>query len=263
MNRKKIIGILSIGALAVAAAFGAVAYRSASAATPASAASASDFVAQMGKGFGGDFHGGYSDEDLASALGITVDELTAARQTANEAALAQAVEQGLITQAQADELKTDGSAFPFGGRWSGWMNQNGIDFDVILADALGISVEKLQAAYATAFNAHIDQAVADGSLTQEQADLMKGRYALANDQGFQDSMQSAYEAAIEEAVTNGVITQAQADLILQNQSGMGFHGFGDFDGMRGPGGPGGPGGHGHHGEWSDSDDQTTVPTTTP
>jgi len=172
-------------------------------------------------------------------LGITEDELNAAYQKANEAALGQAVEKGLITQAQADELKANGSAFPFGNRWSGWLSQNGIDYEALLAQSLGITVEKLQAAYQQAFYARIDQSVTDGKLTADQADLMKGEYALRASPDFQTAMRSAFEAAVKQAVTNGVITQAQADKILSSQSALGPRGFGGFPGMKSFGGFGG------------------------
>jgi hypothetical protein len=246
MNRKKIITIISLGALAVALAFGAIVYHSASAQTSTPAAPAVGDMAHGG--FGKGPGGGYTNQDLATALGITVDQLNTANQSANDAALKQAVEKGLITQAQADQLKTNGSAFPFGNRWGSWLSQNGIDYDALLANALGITVEKLQAAYIQAYNARIDQAVTDGNLSKEQADLMKGQYALSANKNFQSSMQSAYEAAVKQAVTDGVITQAQADLILKNASGNvfggfgGLRGFGGFGGGRGFGGPGGLGG---------------------
>jgi len=170
----------------------------------------------MGKGP----FGGYSTEDLTTALGISTDELNTAYQNAYAAALKDAVAQGLITQAQADELTSNGNAFPFGDRWDNWLTRNGIDFNTYLSDALGISVDDLKAAYQTAYNANIDQAVADGNLTQDQADLLIGRYALYNDSTFQSSMQSAFTAAVNQAVSSGVITQAQADQILSNSNDM-------------------------------------------
>ena len=60
-----------------------------------------------------------------------------------------------------------------------------IDYNALLADALGITVDKLQAAYTQAFTAHIDSAVASGEITQEQADLALGRNALSNNSVFQ------------------------------------------------------------------------------
>ena len=248
MSWKKTLTILSVGALAVASIFGVVAYRTANAqvttpnAPTGQVASPANRPVDKGPGFGRGPAGSYNNEDLANALGITVDELNAAYQKANQAALDQAVKAGLITQAQADEMSARGGGFHFGGRGGGWLGQNDIDFDALLADALGISVDKLQAAYAQAFTARIDQAVTDGNLTQEQADLMKGEYALKTSKNFQSAMQSAYEAAVNQAVSQGVITQAQADLILQNKNGMGFGGFG------GPPG-GGFGGPGRHGGW--------------
>jgi hypothetical protein len=248
MNRIKIISVFVIGVMAITITLGAVVYHSVSASPSTNQAvnlsgnGSNSPNTSFGKGRAGG-PGGYSDSDLAAALGITVDELTAARQKAYETALTQAVEKGLITQSQADDLKTKGTAFPYGNRWEGWLTQNGFDFDALLADALGISVEKLQSAYIQAYNTRIDQAVTDGTMTQEQADLMKGQNALRADKTFQASMQSAYEAAVKQAVTDGVITQAQADLILKNASNWNMGGFPDMGGLRGFGhfgsGPGG------------------------
>lgn len=246
MTKKKTIAFLALlltGVLVVTAAFGILAVRSVSAAVPRQTSSDESGATTQGK-VGRGMGGGVTSQQLADALGITVEQLNTAYQTANQAALDQAVQQGLITQAQADELQARGTAFPFGGRWSGWLSQNGIDYQALLADTLGITVEQLNAAYLTAYNAAIDQAVADGRLTQEQADLMKGQYALKNNQNFQTAMKDAFEAAVNQAVTEGVITQAQADQILANQNDMGLHGFGgaglgcDF---------GFGGGRGHHG----------------
>jgi polyhydroxyalkanoate synthesis regulator phasin len=254
MNRKKLLTIGIIATLGAAALFGAFAYGNTRLAAPVQAAPDNRLALQMpGRGIGD----GSTQEDLANALGITVDELTAARQKANEAAIDQALEKGLITQAQADQLKQGGKAFPLAGRGNEWMSQNGIDYEALLADALGITTQKLQEAETQAFNARIDQAVTDGKLTQEQADLMKGRRALLSDETFRASMQSAFESAINAAVSSGVITQAQADQILK-QAGTGLDGMGGFGG---PGrfGPdfGGPGGR--HGGWDDGNNQPQQP----
>ncbi|OGO63611.1 MAG: hypothetical protein A2030_03110 [Chloroflexi bacterium RBG_19FT_COMBO_50_10] len=238
MQHKKTIFILVLGALAVAMTFGALAYRSVFAATPTTTSSGTTTEASYGWEAARGIKGGYSSEDLANALGITVDELNTAKESAYSAALAQAVSQDLITQAQADQLTTNGKAFPFGARWDNWLTQNGIDFDTFLADALGISVDELKTAYQTAFYTRIDLAVTNGNLTQEQADLMKGQYALSNDSTFQSSMKSAYTQAVNQAVTSGLITQSQADLILNNSSDM------FMPGMGGRGGPHGRGGEG-------------------
>lgn len=247
MQSKKTITIFVVGALAIALTFGAIAYRSVFAATPTNTSTSTASLATLNWGVGNGPNGGYSTEELANALGITTDALNTAYQTAYAAALQDAVSQGLITQAQADQLTSNGSAFPFGKRWEGWLSQNGIDFNTYLADALGISAETLKAAYQTATYANIDQAVTDGKLTQTQADLLKGRYALYNDATFQTSMQSAYTSAVNAAVASGVITQSEADQILSSSSNLIMPGMGGFEGRGGPRGHGGgdfmPGGN--------------------
>ena len=231
MSRKVLVSLLVVGALAITSVVGVAAYQTSQAVSPAlrSAATAlsgsfnGDFaIGYNHLGMGGSRDGGAADEYLAQALGITTDELSAAYQKASAAAIAKAVEDGLITQAQADSMNADGRAFPFGGRGGGWLAQNGIDFEAFLADALGISTDELQAARQEASNARLEQAVADGQITQEQVDLMKGQQALYADQTFTDAMKSVFDAAVQDAVSRGVITQAQADLILEKTAdGMG------------------------------------------
>jgi ribosomal protein S20 len=242
MQHRRTITILVLGALAMTMSLGAVAYRSVFAATPTTTSamitgSATLFTQNWLGGNG--MNGGYNNEGLANALGITVDALNTAYQAAYSAALKQAVSDGLITQAQADQLTANGSAFPFGDRWNGWLTQNGIDFNSYLAQALGISVEALKSAYQTAYYANIDQQVTDGMLTQDQADLMKGEYALYNDSTFQTSMQSAFTSAVNAAVSSGVISQAQADQILSKGNNMFMPGMFNLGGRGGPHGRGG------------------------
>ena len=245
MSKRKILTVSIIGALVVAIAFGAVAYGSARAAGIISNAAdtADDIQARGGRGFEG-----VSDEDLAEALGITVEELTAAREQAKSATLEQAVADGLITQAQADEILSGDRPTLALGRWSNWLSENGIDYQAYLAEALGITVEELQAARSAAFIANVEQAVADGTITQEKADLILGRFALAQDSTFQSSMQTAFEAAVNQAVADGVITQAQADQILANHTSIWMDGIGGRT-------------RGHRGSHLDTPD--TTETTTP
>jgi hypothetical protein len=273
MSRKILVSLLVLGALAVATVVGVAAYQTSQAAGPvlrsASLVVPGGFNSDISNGFNhggekGPRDGGPADEYLAQALGITTDELTAAYEKAGAAAIAKAVEEGLITQAQADEMSASGKAVPFGGRWGGWLSEKGIDFNALLADALGISTDELQAAREKAANARLEQAVADGKITQEQVDLMKGQQALYADQTFIDSVKSAFNTAVQDAVTRGVITQVQANLILEKSAdGMGFPGM-RMPGMDGPGGRRGGG----HGGWEGfppgappADAPTTAPST--
>ena len=239
MQKKTKVSLMVLGALAVLVGFGATVFSSVSAAAATASQPANRAVTLPDRGPGGRI----GDADLAVALGITAEELTAAQQAARAAGLKQAVDEGLITQAQADELNAGGTSFPLGGRWEQWLSQKGIDQQALLADALGITVDELTAAQTEARNTSIDQAVTDGQITQEQADLMKGENALRSSTVFQTAMQSAYQAAVKAAVDAGVITQAQADLILANQANAPFggHGMEGFGGPRGErhGGPGG------------------------
>ena len=81
--------------------------------------------------------------------------------------------------------------------------------DKLLADALGITTDELSAAQTEARDAALAQAVTDGRLTQEQADLIKARWAF--DAFVAEKMKTAYDEAVAAAVTEGVVTQEQAD----------------------------------------------------
>ena len=157
--------------------------------------------------------GGAIDEEalLAEALSITVDELRAARQEANLAAIEQAVEEGIITREQADEMLSHHKL------------QDYLDRDALLAEALGMTVAKLQAAYA------------DGKTL---SDLMSERGLDAAT--VREKLIEAFDKALAQAVEDGVITQEQAD---EMQNGRGF----GFGWPVGPGGRGGFRGHGGFG----------------
>lgn len=173
---------------------------------------------------------------LAEALGISEEELAAAVDMARQAAIDQAVADGRLTQEQADALAE---------RDMGRLGRHrfGAESDTLLAEALGVTVDELSAARTQAFAAQLAQAVADGDMTQAQADLMLAQRAYRAYQT--EQVQADTEAAIQAAVEAGAITQAQADLLLSN-IGQGFGGFGR--GGFGHGfmdqGFGGPRGHG-------------------
>lgn len=231
-NVKKWIAVASVGLALMAVTAMAL---------PVTAAQTVAAPAVQGAGLKG---GGVSDEYLAQALGVTADELEAAKQTAYQAAIDQALAQGLITQEQADAIKERSSA---AGRLSSrylrgfvGLGDSAIDVDALLADALGITVDELSAARSEAQSLALAAAVEEGSITQEQADQIQARQALKtylDEQGFQAQVQAQYESLVQQAVQAGVITQAQADSILSSS-----HGFGAFGGLRGLGG-----GHGRHG----------------
>jgi hypothetical protein len=163
------------------------------------------------------------DALLAAELGISVETLEAAQVTAREAAQAQAIADGVITQEQAD-LMAAGQAL-----------RDYIDQGTILADILGISADELEAAKA---DGTVRDLIDASGLTQEE---------------IMTAMQTAHETAVAQAVADGVITQEQADQLQalpgnsnlggpcegQGHGGRGGHGPGGFGGQRGGGFPGG------------------------
>ncbi len=164
-------------------------------------------------------------EYLAEALGITVDELEDAQERAYQAAVADAVTAGQLTQEQADAILARRALKSY------------IDRQAILASALGMTADELEAAL-TAGQSITDLMVEQGIDTAT----------------LQANAQAAYETAVQQAVTDGVITQAQADEIL---SGSEFELFGRGGGRGGRG----RGGHGR-GFDSPSLPDTTTPETT-
>lgn len=266
MIRKKILvlgmsGILAAGLFGGAAISFAQTAQADTAVATTSVASVSSLIRVHDGGRGGPAG---SDQALADALGIDLTELETAEATARAAMIDQAVTDGLLTEAQAEQLKASGMGF---GRGFG-----GYDRDEYLADALGITVEELQAAELTAFRVELDAAVAAGTLTQEEADLILARKAAQNyvdEDGLNAAALAAYEDALTAAVADGAITQAQADALLaemQTQSfNFGLRGFGGHDGFGGRGGHGGRGGFGLDvlpGTTPDTTPDTTVPDTT-
>jgi len=235
MNLKRMVPILLVGAALVIglSAFSAVQSVSADTATPpATGSEGATTTALPPRGGHDGLRGGYTSDELAAALNITTDQLTQAYADARSAALTQAVKDGLITQAQADELNAQSSTALHGGMSRGLKGLD-IDFDTYLAVALNIRVDELTAARAAALQTHVAALVADGAITQEQADWMVGRQALMDNAAFNSALQGAFESAVSLAVKDGVITQAQAAAVLaQNTDGsfFGLRGMGKMDG---------------------------------
>jgi len=125
------------------------------------------------------------DQFLAEELGITVERLQEARAKAARRALDQALADGKITQEQYDHMVTMQALRAY------------IDPQAILAEALGVSVEELptktlkewmdakgldaatlKAQVDEVLQAKLDQAVADGVVTQEQIDALGEDFLL-------------------------------------------------------------------------------------
>lgn len=137
-----------------------------------------------GHGFGGHGAGDERGTLLAEALGISVDELKAAQLKALQKGLEAAVADERLTQAQADLML------------AGAKLKGAIDREAILAEALGMTADELAAARAAgttmremlaqadldaaalrdkisaATDAAIAKAVADGVITQAEADAL-------------------------------------------------------------------------------------------
>lgn len=178
-------------------------------ATVSSAQAATNSTTQHRGGPGGPglpdgrlFPGSDIDYDalLADALGITVDELNAARQQANLAAIDQAVAEGLLTEDEAELMKARN------------LVKATIDTQALQAEALGMTADELQAA------------LDDGQSLQDMLtakDLTPAAY--------REAYQAAYENAIQALVDQGVITADQAELFLTQPAAGGLRGW--FPGM--------------------------------
>jgi len=240
------------------------------------------------------------DELLAAALDIDVETLEAARVTAREAAIEQALDEGLITEEQAQMLLDSPFGFDFHHEQGFHGFGDSIDQEALLADALNISVEQLQAARQEANEAALAEMVAAGYLTEAQVGLMNAQRALKDaidrqallaevlgisqteleealtsrdamatlieDSGmtiaqFNEAMQAAYLAALEQAVEDGVITAEQYQAL--QDAGLVNQVFGGHGfGGRGHGGHGRPGGFGGSGTFNGFGQPPVAPMTT-
>lgn len=208
---------------------------------------------------------------LAESLGITEEELQSAMETAHQAFLDYLVDEGIITEEEAQSGRKPRLSREDAEALSPELR------DQFLADALGINVEALEPAKDAAREAGLAQAVADGKLTEEQVQAMAimervkdyvSREALAaqalgisveelaeqplpdwleaqglDRETFQAKLDEAREAAIAQAIADGVITQDEADL-LDEMKPEGRPGGRPGGPGRRPGGPGCGGGFG-------------------
>lgn len=144
------------------------------------------------------------DELLAAELGITVDALEAAINEAHAAALAQAVAEGRLTEEEAALIAAQHNLKEF------------VDREALVASALGITVEELEAAHEAG---------------QDLRDLL-AELGIDHDT-FKENLDTAYAEAVQQAVDTGVVTQEEADAILAGEVGHGRRGGEDGEGGRG------------------------------
>jgi hypothetical protein len=187
---------------------------------PAASARAAGFTSALLHGGRGGPMGNHGENDtyLAEALGITVDELQSAKTAAWEAAVDQALDQGMITQAQADRLKS--AAGGFHGHGLGLLgflagDEDAFDFDALLAEQLNISVDELTDARDHAFEMRIQAGLDSGQLTQEQAELMRARHALEGSIDHESLVGGALGISVEELQTARQDGKSLSDLITR------------------------------------------------
>jgi uncharacterized protein (DUF433 family) len=140
--------------------------------------------------------------ELAEELGVDIADVEAAIQAVRAEAIDQALADGLITAEQAERLlNQDGRPGPGGGR-RGPQIFDREAMEAATADALGISVEELQAARE------------EGTTIPELAEELG--VDMAN---VQAAVQAAREDAINQALADGTITAEQAERLLNGECG--------------------------------------------
>ena len=152
---------------------------------------------------------GTRTSELLDTAGLTVDEFKTALEAAIPDIVAQALADEAITQEQADLILANGLRFfgPHGGPGGPGGHGFGLKGDGVLqpyveatvADILGLSVEELQAAKDA--GTRLPELLDNAGLTTDE---------------FQTQMEAAVPSIVEQALADGVITQAQADYILEN-----------------------------------------------
>lgn len=147
---------------------------------------------------------GMGDDDarLAEALGISVEQLRAARDQAIDSGIQQAVDEGELAPKQAERMRTWRKLQPY------------LNPQALMAQVLGMTPEQLQAA--------LDSGKSPWDLAQErQVDLGSGR----------EKFLAAGKAAVQQAVADGAISQAEADDLVKRVTQRGPGGF--FEGHPG------------------------------
>jgi polyhydroxyalkanoate synthesis regulator phasin len=165
---------------------------------------------------------------VADKLGVTEDELKTAIDEARTETIDEAVDEGLLTEEQAERLQE--SRFPFPGRpWHGHRHMHLMD---AAAEVLGMPQDELM------------EQLRDGNSLAEIAEAQIGEEFDLED--FKAALLDEIQARLGELVAEGDLTQEQADDIFQrieeNIDSM-VNAEGCRDGFGGPRwGPGGFGG---------------------
>lgn len=244
---------LIIGTLVGAIAIGLLAYGPVTNALADDAPTPEGFFPPYGRRFPGKANLADRGQYLADTLGITLEELKAAYEATNEAAVELALEEGVITQGQADAMNEHDIFKPMIPKY---FDRRGIfgettdaTYDDLLADALGITVDELNEAREAAKT----EAVENGIVPQEMFEMAGAWKALAQsidreemmteglgitvdelqayrEEGMQisdileelgidpaefaESVKAELAEVIEQAVEDGALTEEQAEMIL-------------------------------------------------
>lgn len=141
--------------------------------------------------------GGDMEARLAQALGISVEQLRAAEESAMTGAIDQAVEEGELAPKAAERMKARLKLRDY------------VDPQSLIAQALDMTPEQLKAAW--------DEGKSPWDLMEERD--LDFRSAIGK-------LMSAGKATLQQAVSEGVISQDQADEILRSRGrGRGPFGF--------------------------------------
>lgn len=187
-RKRRIAGILVVVLILAATVTGVALATTNPQANPAKANLYQDFLAKF-----------------ADNLGIGQDKVAAALDTTKKQMLDEAVQQGRITQEQADKMAAGKNGYPgmFGGfngkmhdRKPGFKGQGRNNGD--MAKALGITEDQLKSELES--GKKLQQILADHGVTAEQ---------------LHQKMMEIKKEALSKAVTEGKLTQEQADKMIQ------------------------------------------------
>ncbi|GBF34981.1 hypothetical protein DCCM_4102 [Desulfocucumis palustris] len=136
---------------------------------------------------------------FAANLGVSEEQVKTAVEATKDQMIDEAVQQGKLTQEQADKMKSnEGFAFFGSGhdRGHGFMGPGGNPEDI--ANILGITAEQLKTELQS--GKKFADIIAEHGITMEQ---------------FKEKMQEIRKDAISKAVSDGKLTQEQADKMIQ------------------------------------------------